>query len=118
MTSVNRKHYFDLPDGVIYLDGNSLGPLPNSVNSRVAAMMSDEWGDRLIRGWNDAGWMEQPVRVGNMIAGLIEHLRTPLCWATLCQLRSTRPSPLPFRCGPTGRLSCRTQELPDRPVHG
>lgn len=71
MTSVNRKHYFDLPDGVIYLDGNSLGPLPNSVNSRVAAMMSDEWGDRLIRGWNDAGWMEQPVRVGNMIAGLI-----------------------------------------------
>lgn len=71
MTDVTRKHLFTLPEGVIYLDGNSLGPLPRSVGPRVEEMLSAEWGERLIRGWNDAGWMEQPVRVGNMVARLI-----------------------------------------------
>jgi kynureninase len=71
MGNLPLKHLFDLPEGVIYLDGNSLGPLPKSVSARVACMLADEWGDRLIRGWNDAGWMEQPVRVGNLIGRLI-----------------------------------------------
>jgi kynureninase len=62
---------FHLPEGVIYLDGNSLGPLPIAAKERVARMMADEWGDLLIRGWNTAGWYVQPRRVGDRIAKLI-----------------------------------------------
>jgi kynureninase len=46
---------FDLPGGIIYLDGNSLGPLPKAVGARLSAMVADEWGEMLIRGWNEAG---------------------------------------------------------------
>lgn len=66
-----RKHQFELPDGVIYLDGNSLGPLVGSVATRVHDAIREEWGQQLIGGWNDSGWMEQPRRVGDMIAHLI-----------------------------------------------
>ncbi len=66
-----RKEAFDLPEDVIYLDGNSLGPLPRAVPQRVDQMMRAEWGQMLIRGWNDAGWMAQPSRIGNRIGALI-----------------------------------------------
>ena len=66
-----RKDLFDLPEGVIYLDGNSLGPLPRAVPARVAEIVSAEWGGQLIGGWNEAGWMAQPARVGDLIARLI-----------------------------------------------
>ncbi len=62
---------FHLPDGVIYLDGNSLGPLPKAAIAETAKMMQDEWGDMLIRAWNLAGWMDHPSRIGNRIARLI-----------------------------------------------
>ena len=62
---------FELPDGVVYLDGNSLGPLPRAVASRLDAVVAQEWGEGLIRSWNDAGWIDLPVRVGGKIAGLI-----------------------------------------------
>lgn len=65
------KHLFDLPEGVIYLDGNSLGPLPRAVPGRLDEMVRAEWGGKLIRGWNDAGWMDQPGRVGDMVGALI-----------------------------------------------
>ena len=71
MKNLPVKHLFELPQGVIYLDGNSLGPLPKSVAPRISQMISQEWGEQLIRGWNYAGWMEQPLRVGNRIAALI-----------------------------------------------
>ncbi len=62
---------FDLPGGIIYLDGNSLGPLPKAVGARLSAMVADEWGEMLIRGWNEAGWMDLPMRVGDRIGRLI-----------------------------------------------
>ena len=71
MANLPLKHLFDLPEGVIYLDGNSLGPLPKAVPARIQGMITDEWGGELIRGWNTARWMEQPLRVGNKIAPLI-----------------------------------------------
>ncbi len=65
------KALFDLPDGVIYLDGNSLGPLPNSVPERLAKIARVEWGEMLITAWNKAGWMAMPRRVGDRIGRLI-----------------------------------------------
>jgi len=65
------KSQFHLPDGMIYLDGNSLGPLPRSARDSVAQMITGEWGEMLITGWNRAGWMAQPTEIGNRIARLI-----------------------------------------------
>ena len=65
------KARFILPEGIIYLDGNSLGPLPRAAAARVAQAVTDEWGRMLVTGWNKAGWMDQPSRIGNRIATLI-----------------------------------------------
>ncbi len=62
---------FSLPEGVIYLDGNSLGVLPTATPARVAAAVADEWGSGLIRSWNSAGWVDLPRRVGDKIGRLI-----------------------------------------------
>ena len=62
---------FALPEGVIYLDGNSLGPLPRATTARMREVVEREWGQGLIRSWNEAGWVEAPRRVGAKIARLI-----------------------------------------------
>jgi len=62
---------FALPDGVIYLDGNSLGVLPRATPVRVAEVVQQEWGEGLIRSWNTAGWIDLPQRVGDKIARLV-----------------------------------------------
>ncbi|PKP71148.1 MAG: kynureninase [Alphaproteobacteria bacterium HGW-Alphaproteobacteria-4] len=62
---------FDLPEALIYLDGNSLGPLPRAAAARVAQTVTDEWGQMLIGGWNRAGWMDQPARLGDRVGRLI-----------------------------------------------
>jgi kynureninase len=62
---------FVVPDGVIYLDGNSLGALPIGVPARLAAVVEHEWGNGLIRSWNDAGWMELVARIAARIAPLV-----------------------------------------------
>ncbi len=62
---------FSLPGGIIYLDGNSLGPLPKTAAARVTEVVAQEWGQGLIRSWNSAGWFSLPQRLGDKIAGLI-----------------------------------------------
>lgn len=72
MTDFTRtRSLFHMPDGVFYLDGNSLGPLPKSATQRVQEMMTAQWGEQLIRGWNASGWMMQPRRLGDRIGKLI-----------------------------------------------
>ena len=65
------RDLFQLPEGVIYLDGNSLGVLPKATPSRVAQAVAQEWGKDLIKSWNTAGWFQMPLKVGNKIARLI-----------------------------------------------
>lgn len=61
---------FALPEGVVYLDGNSLGPLPRETAPKLGDMIDRQWGERLIRSWNE-GWIEAPQRIGGKIARLI-----------------------------------------------
>ena len=66
---------FTLPDGVIYLDGNSLGALPKAAVERVHQVVTGEWGEGLIRSWNASdlgvGWINLPQRIGAKIAPMI-----------------------------------------------
>jgi kynureninase len=62
---------FALPEGVIYLDGNSLGARPHAVSGRLRHAIEHEWGEDLIRSWNTAGWIDLPQRVGDKIGKLI-----------------------------------------------
>jgi kynureninase len=65
------KALFDLPEGMVYLDGNSLGPLPRTAAARVARTVTEEWGAMLITAWNRAGWMAQPTALGDRIGRLV-----------------------------------------------
>ncbi|HUQ13155.1 MAG TPA: kynureninase [Novosphingobium sp.] len=65
------RERFILPEGVIYLDGNSLGPLPRATVDAVARTVTNEWGEGLIGSWTGAGWVEAPGRIGDKIARLI-----------------------------------------------
>jgi kynureninase len=62
---------FDLPEGVVYLDGNSLGAMPKSARERVRCELDESWGRELIRAWNSAGWIDLPARVGDRIGTLV-----------------------------------------------
>jgi kynureninase len=65
------REQFELPAGVNYLDGNSLGVLPRATAARVQAVVTQEWGQGLIRSWNTAGWIDLPRRVGDKIGRLV-----------------------------------------------
>src|SRR5688572_31997498 len=65
------RQLFALPQGVIYLDGNSLGALPKAVKARVADVVSTQWGEGLIRSWNTHDWIDLPSGLGDKIARLI-----------------------------------------------
>ncbi|MFG0603965.1 kynureninase [Delftia sp. WSY_4] len=62
------RDQFTLPEGVIYLDGNSLGASPRAAAARVAEVVQQEWAQGLIRSWNDAGWISLPQRLGDQFA--------------------------------------------------
>ena len=65
------KAMFHIPEGMIYLDGNSLGAMPWATAAKVERTITDEWGDMLITGWNKAGWMAKPTDIGDRIGRLI-----------------------------------------------
>jgi kynureninase len=65
------RELFALPEGVIYLDGNSLGPLPKAAVEAVNRTMVEEWGGELIRAWNTRGWVDKPRALGDRIGRLI-----------------------------------------------
>ena len=62
---------FDLPEGMIYLDGNSLGAMPKDASAKALDVVTREWGRDLIKSWNSAGWFDLPVRLGDKLAPLI-----------------------------------------------
>jgi kynureninase len=64
------RHKFDIPGGILYFDGNSLGPLTFQAREILHQTIEHEWRERLIRSWNE-DWLEMPARVGNLIAPLI-----------------------------------------------
>jgi kynureninase len=72
------REQFAVPDGLIYLDGNSLGVLPRATATRVAEVLEREWGQGLIGSWNSAGWIDLPRRIGNKIATLVGALENEL----------------------------------------
>lgn len=65
------RNEFALPEGVIYLDGNSLGARPKASLARATQMIEQEWGEGLIRSWNTAQWSTLSTRLGDKLAGLI-----------------------------------------------
>lgn len=69
--AADRRSVFALPEGVVYLDGNSLGALPALVPDVVADVLTRQWGQRLIRSWNESDWWGAPERVGDRIGALV-----------------------------------------------
>ena len=67
----SMRERFTLPEGLIYLDGNSLGALPKSVPARMERVLREEWGAGLIGSWTEAGWIDKPLALGDAIAPLI-----------------------------------------------
>lgn len=65
------RDLFELPEGLIYMVGNSLGAMPRGVKPRMAAMLGEEWGAQLVAGWNGAGWFDLPRRLGDRIGAML-----------------------------------------------
>ena len=65
------RAHFELPEGRIYLVGNSLGPPRRGMAARLISFVEDEWGRELVGGWNKAQWIDAPTRVGNHISTIL-----------------------------------------------
>src|SRR5580692_11882237 len=67
----NFRERFAIPEGIIYLDGNSLGPMPQAAAGILGRTIEQEWGQDLIKSWNSAGWFDMPGRLGDRVGALI-----------------------------------------------
>ena len=88
------RELFEMPEGLVYLDGNSLGPLPRASRERVRHVIDDQWSAKLIRGWNDSGWIDLPQKVGDRIGALVGAPPGSVL-ATDSTLASVKAPPLP-----------------------
>lgn len=66
-----KRDAFVIPEGLVYLDGNSLGMMPRHVPERLAEVAERQWGRDLVSSWNLHGWVDMPRRVGDRLARLI-----------------------------------------------
>jgi kynureninase len=101
------RERFELPENVIYLDGNSLGAMAGSVRERVADVVEREWGHGLIRSWNDAGWIDLPRRVGDKIARLVGAAPGEVIVADSTSVNLFKAL----------SVALRARQLPHRPAH-
>jgi len=69
--ATDLRERFALPDGVVYLDGNSLGALPRAVPAAVRDAVEQQWGRDLITSWNMHGWWDAPARVGDAVGRIV-----------------------------------------------
>lgn len=95
------KEKFLIPEGTLYMNGNSLGPLSLDAKTRMAKAVSDEWGNELIKGWNTAGWYDMPKRIGDKIGSLIgaKSGETLLCDSTSVNLFKAVSAALSLQSG-------------------
>ena len=109
---------FALPDGIIYLDGNSLGALPRATAAAVATVVERQWGDDLITSWNRHGWIDAPFALGAKLAPLIgaradEVLVCDSTSVNLYKLLAAALAAQPERV----RDPDRARQFPDRLIH-
>jgi kynureninase len=65
------RERFTIPEGIVYLDGNSLGPMPRAAAGILGRTIEQEWGQDLIKSWNSAGWFDMPARLGDRVGALV-----------------------------------------------
>ena len=112
------RERFDLPDDVIYLDGNSLGALPKATPERIREVMRGEWGDGLIRSWNDADWIAMPQRIGAKIAPLIGAETNEVIVADSVSVNLFKLIAAALQMRPGRKVVLvRAGQFPDRPLH-
>jgi kynureninase len=95
---------FELPPGVVYLDGNSLGALPRRTRERVAGVVEREWGHDLIKSWNAADWISMPQRTGDKIAALIGAAKGEVVAADSTSVNLFKALSVALRVNPARRL--------------
>ena len=117
---VATKARFHLPKGVIYLDGNSLGPLPEGAMHRAQQTIESEWGEMLIRAWNFlAGWMDQPRRVGDKIVPLIGAEPGTVVMGDTLSIKMYQALAAALAMRPDRKIVLSdTGNFPTRPLHG
>ncbi|MCX6040977.1 MAG: aminotransferase class V-fold PLP-dependent enzyme, partial [Caldilinea sp.] len=104
-----RARFHRTDPELIYLDGNSLGRLPTAGSSLAAEMVEQQWGERLIRSWNE-GWFELPERVGAKIARLIGAQPEEVLVADATSVNLFKLALAALRCQP-GRTRILTDDL-------
>lgn len=113
VTAFSKRDAFDLPDGVVYLDGNSLGPLPSHAPARIAEAVKTGWGEHLITCWNVDDWVNLPITIGERIAPLIgaEPGTVRVCDSTSINVHKVLAAALALQ-GNRGRILSDTGNFP------
>src|SRR6202035_3847893 len=103
---------FVIPEGIIYLDGNSLGPMPRIAPGLLNRTIEQEWGHDLIRSWNSAGWFDMPVRLGDRVGALIGAApgQTVVCDTTSINLYKAIHAAIGFWAG-CGGVLCENESF-------